>query len=254
MATGVQTQIGRFVWHGLNTSDVDRATTFYTKLLGWQIEVYKPGEMDYPMVSVGGTAHGGFSPLPPEAQAPPHWLGHVCVESVDATAEKARASGGSVLMEPSDMPEIGRFAVIADPAGATLSLFSPEGEMPPTEGVFVWDELITSDVEAAKAFYTNVIGWTTADMDMGPAGVYTLLRSGDVDRGGILNKPAEMAQAPDAWLVYMATDDIDATAARAAELGGQVFQPPFDVPGVGRLAVLADPTGAVFGIFKLNEA
>jgi hypothetical protein len=249
MATRVQTQVGRFVWHGLNTTDVEKAKAFYTQLLGWEIEVWKPGEMDYPMISVGGQQHGGFSALQPGQEAPPHWLGHICVENVDATVAKAKSNGGSVLFEM-DMPEVGRFAVIADPAGAAFSAYQPEGDPPASEGVFVWDELIASDVEAAKAFYTKVIGWTTADMDMGEAGVYTLLnRAGDVNAAGILKKPAEMGSAPDSWLTYLATDDVDATAQRAVELGGQLWKEPFDV-GVGRLAVLADSTGAAFGIFK----
>jgi predicted enzyme related to lactoylglutathione lyase len=250
MATGVQTQIGRFVWHECNTTDIEKSKSFYTDLFGWELEVFKPGEIDYPMISVGGATHGGFGALEPGSGTPAHWLGVVWVESVDATVEKAKASGGNVLREAMDMPEVGRFAVIADPAGAAVSIYQPEGEGPVSEGVFVWDELVTSDVEAAKAFYTKVLGWTTADMDMGEAGVYTLLRSGEADRAGILKKPAGMESAPDAWLTYVGVDDVDGTAKRAAELGGQVFQPPFDVEGVGRLAVLADPVGAVFGIFK----
>jgi uncharacterized protein len=249
MATGVQTQVGRFVWHGCNTTDIEKATSFYTQLFGWELEVYKPGEIDYPMISVGGNTHGGFSVLEAGSGTPSHWLGHVWVDDVDAAVEKAKANGGKVLMEAMDMPEVGRFAVVADSAGAALSLYKPEGEGPISEGVFVWDELVTSDVEAAKSFYTKVIGWTTADMDMGEAGVYTLVRSGDVDRAGIFKKPAGMEAAPDAWLTYIGADDIDATAKRATELGGKVFQAPFDVEGVGRLAVLADPNGAVFGIF-----
>ena len=185
MATGVQTQVGRFVWHECNTTDIEKSKSFYTELFGWELEVFKPGEIDYPMISVGGATHGGFGALEPGSGTPAHWLGVVWVESVDATVDKAKASGGNVLREAMDMPEVGRFAVIADPAGAAVSIYQPEGEGPVSEGVFVWDELVTSDVEAAKAFYTKVLGWTTADMDMGEAGVYTLLRSGEADRAGI---------------------------------------------------------------------
>jgi len=249
MATSVRTHVGRFVWHGCNTTDVEKAKAFYSELLGWQIEVWKPGEYDYPMISVGGAQHGGFGPVQGEG-VPSHWLGHVCVEDVDETVAKAKANGGSVLVEPMDMPEVGRFAVIADPNGAAFSAYSPEGEAPVSEGVFVWDELVTGDVEAAKAFYTAVIGWTTADMDMGPGGVYTMLRSGGVDRAGILRKPDEMGPAPDAWLAYVGTDDVDATVARAGELGATTLFQGTDIPGVGRIAVLSDPTGAVFGLFK----
>jgi predicted enzyme related to lactoylglutathione lyase len=254
MSTDVQTHVGRVVWHELLTMDVEKAKAFYTELLGWSIEVWKPGEMDYPMVSVDGQSHGGIMKLDPATGAPPHWLGHVQVESVDDTIARATQRGGKVVFGPIDIPEVGRFAAIADPQGAVFSVYTPAGEGPTSEGVFVWDELIVPDVEAAKAFYTEVIGWTTADMDMGEAGVYTLLnRAGDVNSAGILKRPEGM-DWPAHWLVYLATDDVDATAQRAVELGGQVHAPAFDVPGVGRLAILGDPTGAAFGIFKANAA
>src|SRR5262245_50099506 len=126
MATGVQTQVGRFVWHECNTTDIEKAKSFYTQLFGWELEVYKPGEIDYPMISVGGKTHGGFGSLEPSSGTPAHWLGNVWVENVDDIIEKTRANGGSVLVEAMDMPEVGRFAVIADPAGAALAIYQPE--------------------------------------------------------------------------------------------------------------------------------
>jgi predicted enzyme related to lactoylglutathione lyase len=246
MATGVTTQVGRVVWHELVTTDVERAKTFYTALLGWEIETWKPGELDYAMISVGGQTHGGFQAA--QGGAPPHWLGHIQVEDADAAAATATGLGATVIAGPLDVPDVGRFIVIADPQGAVCSLYRPAGEGPSTEGVFLWDELLASDVEAAKAFYGAVVGWTTADMDMGDM-VYTIFkRAGDVDAGGCMPKPADMP-IPAAWMTYLATPDVDATVARAAELGGSVVGPPFDVAGVGRLAIIADPTGAVVGLF-----
>jgi uncharacterized protein len=250
VSTHVQTAIGKFVWHDNITTDAEAAKSFYTRLFGWELEVMNVGGTDYPMIKSGGRSHGGFGPA--QGGAPPHWLGHVLVEDVDATAAKARSGGGRVLTEPFDIPEIGRMAVIADPEGASLSAFQASGEAdsPPAEGVFVWDELMTRDVEDAKRFYGDVFGWTSKDMDMGAIGTYTLFkRAGDADVGGLMRAP-EGLDAPPNWLVYIATDDVDETVARATELGGSERQAAMDIPTVGRVAVLGDPVGAVFAAFK----
>jgi len=252
MSTGVQTAIGKFVWHEHNSTDVEKAKAFYTELLGWDFDVYKPGEMDYPMIKVGDQMHGGFNTA--QGGAPSHWQGHILVEDVDETARRAEAAGGKIAFGPMDMPEIGRFALIADPQGATISAFAPEGDAPISEGTFLWDELVTSDVDGAKSFYTEVIDWTPRDMDMGDKGTYTIFqRAGEVDVAGCMAAPEGM-QAPPHWLPYLATDDVDATVAKAKELGATVFLEGEDIPNIGRIAVLQDPVGAVFGLFKPSEA
>jgi predicted enzyme related to lactoylglutathione lyase len=152
------------------------------------------------------------------------------------------------------VPEVGRFAVIADPQGAVLSAYEPAGEPPAGEGTFVWDELLTTDVEGAKRFYGEVFGWAAADMDMGGGGTYTMFkRAGDTDAAGLMRKPDEQP-GPPAWLTYLGTDDVDATVAKAGDLGGTTFMAARDIPNVGRFAVLADPTGAVFALFKRAAA
>lgn len=248
MATDVKTGIGRFVWHGCMTTDVASAKAFYTQLLGWETEIFKPGEMDYEMISVGGATHGGFGTV--QGGAPPHWLGHVQVEDCDAACARAIASGGSRLGEPMDVPEVGRMCVIADPQGAVFSIYQPATTGPGAEGCFVWDELMTSDVEAAKTFYGSVFGWTSGEMDMGENGTYTMFRrEGGVDTAGCMEKPSEMP-VPAAWVTYAMCPDVDATVARVPGLGGTVVVPAFDVPGIGRISIIADPTGAVLGLFQ----
>jgi uncharacterized protein len=247
LSTGVQTAVGKFVWHDNNSTDVKKAASFYTELFGWETEVWKPGEIDYPMIKAGGQMHGGFGNT--EGSAPSHWLGHVRVENADEAAERAGRAGGKVLAGPFDIPEIGRMAVIADPQGATLSAYASASDEPASAGTFVWDELVTTDPKAAKRFYTEVFGWTTRDMDMGPSGTYTIFQHNDVDVAGAMQRPEGM-DAPPHWLPYIGTDDVDKTAARAKELGGTVFKEAFDVPTVGRIAIVQDPVGAVFGLFK----
>jgi uncharacterized protein len=248
MSTNVETALGKFVWHDHTSSDVDKAKSFYTELLGWELETWDPDGMNYSMIKQNGRNHGGFGES--QGGAPPYWLGHVAVDSVDETAGKAKAGGGRILAEPFDVPDVGRIVVFADPQGAVISAFEGTGtpENPPAEGVFVWDELHTSDVDAAKTFYGDVFGWSARDMDMGTM-TYTMFeRAGGGDAAGCA--PLEGVQAPPHWLAYLGTDDVDASTARAKELGATVFVEPADIPGVGRFSVLQDPAGATFALFK----
>ena len=242
----VATTVGKFVWHEQVSGDPKQAKGFYTPLFGWGTETFKPGEFDYEMIAVGGRTYGGFGKAM-EGAPPPHWLGHVRVESVDETVEKAKNAGGKLAAGPFDMEEVGRMAIIGDPQGAYLGAFQPEGDMPEAEGVFVWDELGTHDVDAAQRFYEDVFGWTTSDMGEEYGG-YRIFNRGETGIAGVMKMPDE--SLPPMWQPYVAVEDVDATAAKAAELGGSALMEPMDVPKVGRLAVLRDGQGAVFGIIK----
>jgi len=144
-------------WHDLATTDVDAAVAFYKELLGWEINPIPMGDFTYNMIQVAGQGIGGFVPLDPSLGVPCHWTGYVATDDVDAAAARAASHGGSVHVEPQDMPNIGRFAVVADPVGASFSLFkSAHTEQKPvlprgTPGVFCWNELMTTDVPGAKA-------------------------------------------------------------------------------------------------------
>jgi predicted enzyme related to lactoylglutathione lyase len=248
MSTGVSTAIGRIVWHDHISEDAGRAQEFYKQLLGWETEIWKPGEMDYPMIIVGGQMHGGFGPA--QGRSPARWLCHVCVDNTDEPAARATANGGEMLGSPRDIPEVGRMAVIRDPQGAVISLFSPQGDAPPqTTGAFEWDELWTTDLEGAKKFYGAVIGWRANEMSMGDAGTYVLFGIGDKDSAGCTAIQPDM-QVPPNWLAYLHTDDIEATLAKAPELGGSVMMPRMDMEGIGAFAVLTDTVGATFGVLQ----
>jgi uncharacterized protein len=241
-----QSTVGKFVWHEQVSSDPKQAQDFYTQLFGWEVEVWKPGEVDYPMIASAGQMHGGISKAM-EGAPPPHWLSHVRVENVDDTVEKAKAAGGTLAAGPFDMAEVGRMGIVGDPQGAYIGVFQPEGEMPQPEGVFVWAELGTSDANAAQRFYEQVFGWTTSDM--GPDyGGYRIFNVGETGIAGLMQLPD--ASIPPHWQPYVAVDDADATAAKATELGGSALADPMNVPEVGRIAVLRDPQGATFGIIK----
>ena len=115
-------------------------------------------------------------------------------------------------------------------------------------GAFHWNELLTGDVEKCKAFFAEVCGWTYDDVPM-PSFTYTVAKSGDKMAGGIMDKSKTGEPAmPSHWMAYIGVDDVDAAAAKVASAGGKVLQEPFDVEGVGRIAIIADPDGAVVGL------
>jgi len=121
-----------------------------------------------------------------------------------------------------------------------------------THGDFGWCDLMTDDTERAREFYADVIGWTTEVMDIGK-GPYTVLKTGDRPVAGIMGKPPEASGAPTAWTTYVTVDDVDARAARVADAGGTVIVAPVDIPTVGRMAVIQDPTGGVIGIITYAD-
>jgi len=123
-----------------------------------------------------------------------------------------------------------------------------------TQGAFSWNELLTTNVEGAIAFYTGLFGWTTQDASMPEAGItYTLVKVGDTPVGGIMPIPAEARGMPPMWGSYVTVEDVDASARRAVELGGSVYKEPTDIPGVGRFCVVGDPQGAAINLIKYAE-
>jgi predicted enzyme related to lactoylglutathione lyase len=242
----VATRIGKFVWHEQVSDNPQQAESFYTQLFGWGTEVFMPGEIDYTAISSGGTTHGGFSQAM-EGAPPPHWLGHIQVENLDETIEKAKKEGGKLAAGPFDMSGVGRMGILVDPQGAYVAAYQPEGEGTPSGGVFVWDELGTTDVEGAQRFYEQVFGWTAKDMGEDFGG-YRIFHRGDDQIGGLMAN--QDPSIPAAWTPYVGVDDTDAMCKKATGLGAGVIVEPMDVPTVGRFAILKDPQGAVFGIIK----
>jgi predicted enzyme related to lactoylglutathione lyase len=124
---------------------------------------------------------------------------------------------------------------------------TPESHEPPTHGTFYWNELMTHDAERAKAFYRETIGWTFEAMAM-PNGTYWIAKAGEAPAGGIFTmRGADFEGVPDHWMAYLAVDDVDARVAKAVAAGAIVCRPAFDVPTVGRIALLREPGGAAVG-------
>jgi uncharacterized protein len=239
---------GTFCWNELTTSDASAAKTFYTGLFGWETdEIPMQDGPPYIMLRVNGHNIAAMYQNP---QAPPHWMGYVSVDSADAAAEKAKSLGGAVIAGPFDVMDVGRMAVVKDPEGAMVSLWEPKRHIGSTlvgeNGTFVWNELMTHDGDGARKFYAGLFGWNPK---VSPE--YTEWHDGEKARGGMLEmKDARFEGVPPNWLPYILVEDVDATAARARELGGAVHHEPTDIPNVGRFAVLGDPQGAGFAVFK----
>jgi uncharacterized protein len=242
----VATRIGTFVWHEQVSDDPKQAESFYTQLFGWGTEIFKAPGMDYAMIASGGQTHGGFSKAQ-EGAPPPHWLSHVAVESVDETIEEAKKAGGEVAAGPFDMEDVGRMAILKDPQGALVSVYQSHGEDSGGAGVFVWDELGTTDADGAQRFYEQVFGWTTKDQGEEYGG-YRIFYRGEEQVGGLMKNPDP--SIPAAWTPYVGVEDTDATCKKATELGANAIVEPMDIPNIGRFAILQDPQGAVLGIIK----
>jgi predicted enzyme related to lactoylglutathione lyase len=246
-------------WTDLMTPDPAAAKVFYTSLFGWDYVDEDTGMPDNPyiMASKNGKSVAGMGRQFDEEKAqgiPPHWNTYVTVSDVDAATAKAKGLGASAFMEPMDVMDAGRMAVLADPAGAVFSLWQAKqhigAELVNEHGTLTWNELITPDVDAAAKFYGDLFGWKAQTDDVGGGMMYTAFMLGDRTIGGAMKPP--MDGIPPNWGVYFAVDDTDATVATATKGGASVIMEPNDIPP-GRMAVLTDPQGAVFSVLALAQ-
>ena len=244
---------GRFVWYELATSDIEKAKAFYTSVVGWETaDVSMPG---YTLFTAQGVPVAGLTPLQPGAQKSgmtPQWLGYAGVDDVDAVARRVKKLGGTVHVPPTDIPNVSRFSVIADPQRAVLALIKGReaGEEKPAQpdrpGHVVWRELIAADWEKAFLFYNKLLGWQKASATPGPAGLYQEFSVGGETIGGMFSQP-EMGGFS-VWLYYFGVRDIDAAAKKLMAGGGAILYGPITVPGAARIIQCRDPQGGIFGL------
>ena len=223
---------------------------YYADLFGWRPQTDPSAEMGgYTIAHLGDAPVAAFVPLGEEKQ-PVAWYVTFAVADVDATLTKVRAAGGSVAMEPGDVPGMGRFASAADPDGAAFQLWRDQGfagaGLLNAPGTLGWVELATRDTERAQAFYTEVFGWSVTSTPQ-----YTHFGVEGAEFGGMLAMndmfPPEV---PPHWLPYFVVEDVDASADAAAGAGGAIVMGPKSIPNGPRIAVLRDPGGAVLGIHR----
>src|SRR5918992_141644 len=235
---------GTFSFGELATSDAGAAKTFYAALLGWEYEDTPIGDGQiYTTASRDGSQVGALY----ASEQPPHWNCYVTVASADETSARAGELGGTILSEPFDVFDLGRMAVIADPAGAALCLWEARGHIGASlvnvAGAMTWNDLMSPDPDTAIRFYEQLFGWTTEEMP--GSGGYRVIRNGGRTNGGV--SPAT-PDAPPAWIPYFGHEDVDRLLGEVDGHGGRVLQGPLQLP-TGRIAVLADPQGAVFAVW-----
>jgi uncharacterized protein len=252
---------GDFIWYELMSPDPEASKAFYDAVVGWNIGDPVAEFQGYRMIgrSDGGSA-GGVLPLTAEMQlhgARPTWLGYIHVPDVDETVASVEEAGGKALMTH-DIPNVGRIAMVTDPQNALFYVMKP---IPPADDpngrsdVFSpdqaqhvrWNELSTSDPDAALRFYKRHFGWSQeGDMDMGEMGKYRFIQSNGVTIGAIMRKPPQLPVS--VWTYYFGVDDIDRAVQAINGGGGRVLNGPMEIPG-GEFALNAiDPQGAPFGL------
>ncbi len=256
-----------FIWYELITSNADAAQAFYGAVVGWTFGDSGQAGMDYRVLMAEDVAIGGLMATPTgsaSAGMKPSWYAYVAVPDVDAVVARFEGAGGTVWMPARTMDNVGRMAMVADPQGAALyvmtpAMSGPDGNgsdgngnrpspyAPNKPGHVGWNELHTSDGDAALAFYTQHLGWRhTSDMDMGPMGQYHLFSGGgEAPLGGMMsdgNFPHPL------WLYYLNVDNIDTASQRVVAAGGTILHGPHAVPTGMWIIIGLDPQGAMFSL------
>ena len=239
-------------WVDLSSPNLDASRKFYGALFGWEAEVTTdPEARGYTMFLKNGKQVAGLGGLQ-NPQQPSAWSTYVATEDADKTAKAVQEAGGKVVAPPFAVMKAGRMAVFQDPTGAYISIWEAGehkgAELVNEPGSFSWNELNTKDINKAKPFYKKVFGWDAHDSPMPQGGSYTEWKlKGKSIGGGSENLPANV---PPHWLTYFTVSDTDATAKKAAELGGKVLMAPMTIPQ-GRFAVVADAHGATFAVISM---
>jgi uncharacterized protein len=255
---------GSFIWYELMSPDPAASKAFYDAVVGWNIDAQSamPGDIDYRMIkrSDGGNA-GGLLKLTDEMVgngARPTWLGYLYVSDVDSRIAAIEGDGGKTLMPASDIPDVGRIAMVADPQGAPFYIMKPTppgGDESAQSDAFSvdqpqhvrWNELATADQDGAIAFYARHFGWRQEGaMPMGEMGDYKFIYDGAVMIGAVMRKPPQLPVSM--WSFYIGVDDIDRAAQALRDGGGQILHGPMEIPGGEYSLNAMDPQGAPFGL------
>jgi len=239
-------------WADLSTTDPDRAREFYGQLFGWHFNVGGPETGNYATADVSGKQVCGVGPLMGDLTMSV-WTTYLATEDLDATVDSAVRAGGTVIAPAMDVMEFGRMAVLADPTGAVFALWQAGVHkgfgLANETGAVIWNEVMTRDLDAAQAFYSQVFGYTFEDMSQ-EGFRYVLLQVDGNVAGGLGQLPGEVpAEVPAHWRVYFAVDDCDAAVEKVGALGGSVVRPPTDMP-YGRSADVVDGQGAHFSVIQ----
>jgi len=251
---------GDFIWYELMTPDPGGSKTFYDAVVGWNISEGVAEYNGYRMIGADEGTAGGVLPLTDEMRqhgARPTWLGYIHVPDVDQTLSSIEQAGGKTLMPATDIPNVGRIAMVADPQGAPFYVMKPippEGRENEPSDVFSrdkigrcgWNELNTSDPAAARRFYGEQFGWTTENfMPMGDMGEYRFIDHHGLGLGAISGlMPGQQPH----WRYYFRVSSISKAKETAQAKGGKIAMGPMEVPGGDHIVIGFDPQGAEFAL------
>jgi uncharacterized protein len=247
-------------WMDLGAPDPGKAAGEYAALFGWD-DVEAEPEFGYRIVTLRGLRVAGIgSPPPAEDGGPPApatWTTFLATDDVDQTCAAVTAAGGTVFFPPMDIGPHGRMTIAQDPTGAAFGLWQSGDntgcQLANEPGAFVWNECMTRDFEAARAFYTTVFGYEVSDMSS-DGFTYASLLLGGQPVGGLGQLPPEApAEVPAHWMAYFMAEDCDAAVAKVVSLGGQVAREPWDTP-FGRMATVVDSQGAAFSLMSASAS
>lgn len=241
---------GTFSWVECSSTDPENGREFYAKLMGWTTELIPIGGGEvYTMFRQDGHDVAGMGRAQPGM--PSAWDNYINVENVDALVDKVTALGGTVIVPPMDALDSGRMMVVQDPTGAFISFWQAKNHIGSglvnVPGAFTWNELATRDVDKAKAFYGELVGWRFEDG--GQLG-YSYIYNNDRMNGGIIEMDASWGDLPSHWMAYFAVSDIEASVKKVQELGGKISVEISENPETGRFSVIHDPQGAILTIIE----
>jgi hypothetical protein len=248
--------VGKFVWFDLFTLDLKSAGHFYEELFGWSFHPAKSGRKIVNTITREGIPIGNAIQINrgKKKVRKSRWLSYLSVENVDASVKLVEQNHGTVYMRPKDLPNRGRVAVVKDPLGAVFAMITALGGDPPEKGMmenfWMGSELWTSNVDSEMDFYHLLFGYEKELVDVGTSSKYCLLVKDGQPRAGIVKIPRDDIKPN--WVPYIAVEDVMTVAQKAKQFGGILLIEPDQKVREGMLAIISDPTGAVFAVQQLS--
>ena len=248
---------GSFCWFELATTDQSSAKKFYSSLFGWTFKELPIGADEvYTIFQLNGQDTGAAYTMKREQQSqaiPPHWMLYVAVDNADKVGARAAELGGKLCAPAFDVMDVGRMAVIGDPAGAVFAVWQAKKHkgvgITGENGTVCWADLSTPDAATARRFYYDLFGWNFVEGEKDTSG-YLHIKNHEQFIGGVPAASQRDASVPPHWLIYFQVADCDASATKAREQNANVLFGPHDLETVGRFAVLKDNQGAAFALFQ----
>jgi uncharacterized protein len=251
--------VGKVIWADLTTPDLASAKKFYSGLFGWTFRDIHFGKADYAVALLDGRPVGGLvsRAVPSGEQRRPAWLTFIAVRDVDAAKRTALEHGAKVVFEPRTHPRRGRQAVFADPEGAIFAVLASSSGDPddflPAPGDWIWSSVHARNPDTDAAFYQAVFGYDAFDVPSDDGLEHVILSSDDYARASVNAFPGDSPRRHSHWLNFVRVVDAVDVSAKVVALGGRVLVEPHVDRHGGRLAVVADPAGAVFGLMEWSD-